>query len=62
MKDSPEAKLASSADDVYCQSSLNEQENHRNGGKTVVCVWRSVTIPDLATDVMKYGHHVAPNV
>lgn len=51
MKDSPEAKLAASAEDVYCQSSLNEHENHRIVGKTV-CVWCLVTIPDLATDVM----------
>lgn len=51
MKDSPEAKLVAFAEDVYCQSSLNEHEICRNVGKTV-CVWHLVTIPDLATDVM----------
>lgn len=34
MKDSLEAKLAASVEDVYCQSSLNEHENHRSRGKT----------------------------
>lgn len=62
MKESPEAKPAASAEDVYCQSSLNEHESRRNVGKTVR-VWRLVTTPDLAADVMLYGHHhVAPNV
>lgn len=51
MKESPEAKPAASAEDVYCQSSLNEHESRRNVGKTVR-VWRLVTTPDVAADVM----------
>lgn len=52
MKDSPEAKLAAWAEDVYCQASLNEHENPHKRREDGLFVWRSVTIPDLAIDVM----------